>query len=542
MPDIAPIAIDVTSAPPNQAATAKTGSGDEAPFGSILSAEISARRQDSTATETASSTATETTSSTATNPENESSGLVDDTLIDQPDQSLGGEDDQIQSILTTADVDLQNDQNGSTKVLSGQELTNVIHALIFGELSTPPGRANNPLNADQGVTANDKTMPVQAVAGSVGQASSVEPTVQLTFTGEFISQTATTSPTSEPILSAQLKQLIASSETETLVITQSPNGKTSLADLNSLTSGLGLSGSKNENQGISSPAAVTPGLISPDSTASATIATAVNPMNSAVAGKSQTDTLLGLAGKNSVVGERTGDSVSSLRHELQGQFTEARLEQKLNDGSDNQSTSSQDPKGNSQATLAGPTLSSTTGELTSTFAQQVSLGVQDPSASQVSTTASKSILLPSGTMVPEESVMQQVIDRFQLSPRLQENRINISLHPAELGALKIELTMREGVIRANVVAQSQQVQEVLEKNMPRLKAILEGQGFTVENLQVSTESSGLAEFDFFQQQFSREQASTNFSSQNSDTKGSGQSFDTAAYDTVPLTSSVNIQA
>jgi flagellar hook-length control protein FliK len=81
-----------------------------------------------------------------------------------------------------------------------------------------------------------------------------------------------------------------------------------------------------------------------------------------------------------------------------------------------------------------------------------------------------------------------------------DSRINIKLHPAELGELKIDLTVKEGAIRANVVAQSQQTVDILEKNIQKLKNMLEQQGYAVEQISLSAQSESVGDFDLFDQQ------------------------------------------
>jgi flagellar hook-length control protein FliK len=110
---------------------------------------------------------------------------------------------------------------------------------------------------------------------------------------------------------------------------------------------------------------------------------------------------------------------------------------------------------------------------------------------------------PPGAPVTDDFVFQQVAERFQLHTRNQETQLKIQLHPVELGELKIDLTMKEGSIRAHIVAQSGQVQEVLEKNMIRLKSILEGQGFTIEEILVSIKTGDVDNFDLLQDQLSK---------------------------------------
>ncbi len=103
-------------------------------------------------------------------------------------------------------------------------------------------------------------------------------------------------------------------------------------------------------------------------------------------------------------------------------------------------------------------------------------------------------------MVQEEEIIQQMSHKLQISSRNMDSRINLRLHPAELGSLKIDLTVKEGSIRANVVAQSQHTTEILEKNMAKLKTVLENQGFTVDEISITTESESVSDFNLFDRQ------------------------------------------
>ena len=103
-------------------------------------------------------------------------------------------------------------------------------------------------------------------------------------------------------------------------------------------------------------------------------------------------------------------------------------------------------------------------------------------------------------MVHEQEVLHQLMEKFQITGKHMDSRINIKLHPAELGELKIDLTVKEGSIRANVVAQSQHTLEILEKNIQKLKTLLENQGYTIEHISVTAESGTAGDFEFFDRQ------------------------------------------
>lgn len=145
-----------------------------------------------------------------------------------------------------------------------------------------------------------------------------------------------------------------------------------------------------------------------------------------------------------------------------------------------------------------------TSEPTNTFSQILPLTQEAPA--QPSTEIAKAIILPSGTIVHEDEVIQQLTQRFEISNKHLDSRINLKLHPAELGELKIDLSVKEGSIRAHVVAQSQHTLDILEKNISKLKNILEKQGFTIDQISVTAESDSVGDFDLFDSRlFSRNQ-------------------------------------
>ena len=109
------------------------------------------------------------------------------------------------------------------------------------------------------------------------------------------------------------------------------------------------------------------------------------------------------------------------------------------------------------------------------------------------------------TAVPEKELVNNLIQRFNVNPRLQTSKLSMQLNPAELGALKIDILVEGDSIKANIVAQSQQVLDLLEKNMPRLRTVLEDQGFKVDAFEISMNANGGQQKDFFQEQFSSQQ-------------------------------------
>jgi len=167
----------------------------------------------------------------------------------------------------------------------------------------------------------------------------------------------------------------------------------------------------------------------------------------------------------------------------------------------------QDSQTNNNDTTKGSTFSQTTTSTMTTTATTLDSPTLVTTTSTISNTvtsttqSAQTFTLPSGIVVNEHEVMQQLVERFQILNRPSETRLNIKLHPAELGELKIDLRVHDGAVRANVMAQSQQVQEIIEKNMAKLRTILEDQGFTIDEIAVATQSETIDDFNQFDNHF-----------------------------------------
>jgi len=98
--------------------------------------------------------------------------------------------------------------------------------------------------------------------------------------------------------------------------------------------------------------------------------------------------------------------------------------------------------------------------------------------------------LPSGQVVAEAEVVDQVIGRFSYSRAGESSTMKMNLYPEELGQVKVELVFEKEGLRIHLQAQSQQVQEVLERHLPRLREAFEQQNVRLDSLQVSAEGKG----------------------------------------------------
>lgn len=202
--------------------------------------------------------------------------------------------------------------------------------------------------------------------------------------------------------------------------------------------------------------------------------------------------------------DKPGSNIPTLRQDMLGQYFEAKLNARESGNSGaNRQNNEQQNNTNSQQPSPSLISNSSLSPDQSTGFHQVSTLMQNIQPGQIQNSG-QPVVLPSGTVVNEDNVVQQVVDRFQINTRVNETKLHLKLHPAELGELKIDLTLKDGSIKAHVVAQSQQVQEIIEKNMIKLRNTLEDQGFSIEEIIVTSESDSVPEFDLFGQQLSQQ--------------------------------------
>jgi len=111
-----------------------------------------------------------------------------------------------------------------------------------------------------------------------------------------------------------------------------------------------------------------------------------------------------------------------------------------------------------------------------------------PSKNSGEAESRSAVRLPSGQSVSETRIVDQVTSRIAIDKNHETSRISIKMHPEELGHVSLDLSVEHGRAKVHLVAQNLQVQEVLEKNLPRLRDALEQQGLKLDHLQVSVDS------------------------------------------------------
>jgi len=206
----------------------------------------------------------------------------------------------------------------------------------------------------------------------------------------------------------------------------------------------------------------------------------------------------------------------SSRQEITEQFLNAKFDEAKTDGEQPSTSQHNNQKGSdsqNKSNSMNPAITSaaTIGEIDtneSGFTQQ--LRSIDISATQNTSTV-EGKFAPGATqnLVPEKELVDNLIQRFNVNPRLQTSKLTMQLHPVELGQIKIDILVKGDSISANIVAQSQQVLETLDKHMNRLRSVLEDQGFKIATFDITLQTDEDKQQNLFQEHFDSQQQFTN---------------------------------
>lgn len=84
----------------------------------------------------------------------------------------------------------------------------------------------------------------------------------------------------------------------------------------------------------------------------------------------------------------------------------------------------------------------------------------------------------------EQQVLDQVVSRLSLRSFQGGQRLSMDLQPAELGQVHLELIQEQDRIQVRLLAQSSEVQGILERSLPQLQEALQQQGLRLDSIQV----------------------------------------------------------
>jgi len=94
-----------------------------------------------------------------------------------------------------------------------------------------------------------------------------------------------------------------------------------------------------------------------------------------------------------------------------------------------------------------------------------------------------------------QEVEKLVVDRLEILQKQGFTEAKISLTPDHLGKVDIRITMHAGQLMAHFVTEHAAAKDMLEQQMIQLRGSLQGQGLTVERLEVTQSSSLQSQMD-----------------------------------------------
>lgn len=92
-----------------------------------------------------------------------------------------------------------------------------------------------------------------------------------------------------------------------------------------------------------------------------------------------------------------------------------------------------------------------------------------------------------------ERIYEQLNESLKLNMSEDITEMEMSLHPASLGNVRIQIASRDGVVTANFTTQNEQVKAVLEAQIVELKESMNQQGIKVEAIEVNVAAHAFEE-------------------------------------------------
>ena len=92
-----------------------------------------------------------------------------------------------------------------------------------------------------------------------------------------------------------------------------------------------------------------------------------------------------------------------------------------------------------------------------------------------------------------ERIYEQVSESLKVNMSEDITEMEMSLHPASLGNVRIQIASRDGVVTANFTTQNEQVKAVLEAQIVDLKESMNQQGIKVEAIEVNVAAHAFEE-------------------------------------------------
>ena len=120
---------------------------------------------------------------------------------------------------------------------------------------------------------------------------------------------------------------------------------------------------------------------------------------------------------------------------------------------------------------------------------------------QVAQAVSNAQGLSSAGATTAVNIINQIVDEIKATVKADTQSMQMQLNPEHLGKVSVQIVAREGVITAQIHAQSELARQAIESQLSVLKENFQNQGLKVESVEVAV---GLNNFNM-EQQFEEQQ-------------------------------------
>ncbi|NLB62486.1 MAG: hypothetical protein GX801_00065 [Fibrobacter sp.] len=98
-------------------------------------------------------------------------------------------------------------------------------------------------------------------------------------------------------------------------------------------------------------------------------------------------------------------------------------------------------------------------------------------------------------------VVQQISTKIAGLIDLKENKMTLRLDPPELGKVQMEIELKPGELKVQMMVENQEVKNLLESNVSQLRESLEKQQIQIDDLEVSVSQEGENSFEAYNREF-----------------------------------------
>lgn len=106
----------------------------------------------------------------------------------------------------------------------------------------------------------------------------------------------------------------------------------------------------------------------------------------------------------------------------------------------------------------------------------------------VETQATQAMAINADGTPSTEHIMRQLVDFVKIQNSNELTEMELQLHPASLGSVRIQLSTKGGLVTAQFTAENETVKNAIESQIVQLKSTLEEQGIKIEAVEVSVAS------------------------------------------------------